>query len=95
MDWVAGALQSAQDCQRAFQGLGILIHLATVPDDAPFESDLMPSNILGLYHLLEAAKESGVQRILMDSTGQVVARGPLNHGPWPVRAHVVPSPLLW
>ena len=94
MDWVTGALESAQDCQRAFQGLGILIHLAAVPDDAPFESDLMPSNILGLHHLLEAAKESGVQRIQMASTGQVVW-GPLNHGPWPVRAHVAPSPLSW
>ena len=49
MDWVTGALQSAQDCQRAMQGVGIVIHLAAVPDDAPFESDLMPSNILGLY----------------------------------------------
>ena len=65
-----------------------------VPDDAPFESDLMPSNILGLHYLLEAAKESGVQRILMASTGQVVWE-PLNHGPWPVRAHVAPSPLSW
>ena len=94
MDWVTGALQSAQNCQRAFQGLGILIHLAAVPDDAPFESDLMPSNILGLHHLLEAAKESGVQRIQMASTGQVVW-GLLNHGPLPVRAHVAPSPLSW
>ncbi len=63
MDWVTGVLQSVQDCQRALQGVGILIHLAAVPDDAPFELDLMPSNILGLHHLLEAAKESGVQRI--------------------------------
>ena len=80
MDWVTGALQSAQDCQRALQGVGIVIHLAAVPDDAPFESDLMPSNILGLHYLLEAAKESGVQRILMASTRQVVWE-PLNHGP--------------
>ena len=94
MDWVTGALQSAQDCQRALQGVRIVIHLAAVPDDAPFESDLMPSNILGLHYLLEAAKESGVQRILMASTGQVVWE-PLNHGPWPVRAHVAPSPLSW
>ena len=69
MDWVIGLLQSVRDCQRALQVVGILIHLAVVPDDAPFESDLMPSNILGLHHLLEAAKESGVQRILMASTG--------------------------
>ena len=94
MDWVTGALQSAQDCQRALQGVGIVIHLAAVPDDAPFESDLIPSNILGLYNLLEAAKESGVQRVLMASTGQVVWE-PLNHGPWPVRAHAAPSPLSW
>jgi hypothetical protein len=30
----------------------------------------------------------------MASTGQVVWE-PLNHGPWPVRAHAAPSPLSW
>ena len=56
VDWVLGDLQSPQDCQRALVGVGTLIHLAAVPDDAPFQTDLILSNILGLHHLLEAAK---------------------------------------
>jgi len=94
VDWVLGDLQSPQDCQRALVGVGTLIHLAAVPDDAPFETDLIPSNILGLHHLLEAAKKLAVQKILIASTGQVVWE-PLNHGPWPIRANAAPSPRSW
>lgn len=93
-NWITGSLTSPMDCRKALKGRSILIHLAAVPDEAPFETDLMPSNILGLHNILEAARIQGAHRILLASTGQVVWT-PLNEGPWPVSAQHPPDPRSW
>ena len=47
------------------QGRAALVHLAATPDDDDFLTQLLPNNIVGVYHVLEAAPR-----------GRRAARGP-------------------
>jgi hypothetical protein len=38
------------------KGTGILIHLAASPDDDDFLTQLVPNNLVGVYHILEATR---------------------------------------
>jgi nucleoside-diphosphate-sugar epimerase len=94
-DHVVGDLSDGPALARAMQGIGTVIHLAATPDDvADVVGELFPSNIVGVYHLFEAARQAGVQRLILASSGQVVwyqrQRGPL-----PVTAEVQPTPRYW
>ena len=71
-DDVVGNLTDFATVERAMRGVGTLIHLAATPDDADFPTELMPNNILGVYHILEAARLAGVKRMILASSGQVV-----------------------
>eukprot|EP01047_Picozoa_sp_COSAG01_P019299 COSAG01_NODE_1068_length_11878_cov_45.012395_10_plen_109_part_00 len=42
----------------AFAGAEVVIHLAAVPDDAPFLERLVPVNVVGLYRVIEACRSS-------------------------------------
>ncbi|MDQ0895508.1 NAD-dependent epimerase/dehydratase family protein [Agromyces ramosus] len=55
----------------ALQGVDGVVHLAAVPDEADFH-DLVEANVIGTYHLLEAARQAGVRRVLLASTGRVI-----------------------
>jgi uronate dehydrogenase len=93
-DAVVGDLTDAAAIGRAAQGVGTIIHLAATPDDDDFLTQLLPNNIVGSYHVLEAARQAGVGRVVLASSGQVNwwqrARGPL-----PIRATDPPSPRSW
>ena len=39
-------------------GADAVIHLAAVPDDAPFLERLVPVNVVGLYRVIEACRQS-------------------------------------
>lgn len=96
-DSIVGSLQDAELLNRLAAGVDAIIHLAATPDDARFPrgtapddgdnflSDLMPNNIVGGYHVLEAARKNGVKRVILASTGQVVD-GYLDAGRSPVQA---------
>ena len=96
-DSVVGTLQDADLLNRLAVGVDAIIHLAATPDDARFPrgaepddgdnflSELVPNNIVGGYHVLEAARNNGVKRVILASTGQVVD-GYLDAGRSPVRA---------
>lgn len=93
-DMVVGTLTSAADVARAMQGVHALVHLAATPDDADFLAEIVPNNIVGVYHVLEQAQQAGVRRMVLASSGQVIwyerARGP-----WPVSVDVQPTPRYW
>lgn len=93
-DGHVGTLTDFAAVQRAMAGVGTLIHLAATPDDADFVTELMPNNVLGVYHVLEAARQAGVRRLILASTGQVVWFQNLR-GPWPIRNDVQPTPRYW
>ena len=92
-----GTLQDAATLVELATGVDAIIHLAATPDDARFPrgaypddgdnflAELVPNNIVGGYHVLEAARKTGVKKLILASTGQVVD-GHLEAGSFPVKA---------
>jgi uronate dehydrogenase len=93
-DMVLGDLTNVDAVRRAMHGVTSLVHLAATPDDDDFLARIVPNNIIGVYHVLEAARDSGVKRMILASSGQVVWGTRLT-GPWPVGVDVQPSPKYW
>ncbi|MCE9604938.1 MAG: NAD(P)-dependent oxidoreductase [Planctomycetia bacterium] len=95
-DSVVGSITDADALRAAMRDVGTLIHLAATPDDDGdnFLTQLLPNNIVGVYHVLEAARACGVRRLILASSGQVnwYQR---QSGPLPVRAVDPPSPRYW
>ncbi|WP_319464114.1 NAD(P)-dependent oxidoreductase [Micromonospora sp. RTP1Z1] len=60
-----------------------MVHLAGLPDEAPLV-DLLDSNVLGTYHVLEAARRQRVGRVVLASSNRVT-------GFYPVGQVVVPD----
>jgi uronate dehydrogenase len=93
-DMVLGDLTNVDAVRRAMRGVTSLVHLAATPDDDDFLARIVPNNIIGVYHVLEAAREADVRRMILASSGQVVWGTRLT-GPWPVGVNVQPSPKYW
>src|SRR6516165_5363084 len=89
-----GSITDSAAVQRAMQGVGSLIHLAATPDDDDFLTRLLPNNVLGCYHVLEAARLAGVRRVVLASSGQVVWWQRFT-GPLPIGTAVPPTPPGW
>ena len=87
-----GNLSNPADLARAMVGIEALIHLAATPDEDDFLTALLPNNIVGLYHVLEQARHSGVPRVVLASTGQLF-RG--HRGPLPITPETPISPRTW
>lgn len=48
-------------CRAAFAGADAVVHLAAIPDpDASWEA-LLPANVVGAYHVAQAAADCGVR----------------------------------
>lgn len=100
---VVASLDDAEALNRAAAGVRCLIHLAACPDDARyprgdppddgdnFLTDLVPSNVVGPYRVMEAARAAKVPRVVLASTGQVID-GHLRDGNVPVTPGVLPRP---
>jgi nucleoside-diphosphate-sugar epimerase len=93
-DCVVGDITDAAAVRRAVEGVGTVIHLAATPDDDDFLTQLLPNNLLGVYHVLESARLAGVRRLILASSGQVVW-WQRERGPWPIRADDLPTPRGW
>ena len=87
-------LAHGETLDRAFAGAAALVHLAATPDDADFESCLVPDNIMGLERVLSAAVRAGIRRWVLASSIQVNIRQS-REGPWPVRVTDSITPLRW
>jgi uronate dehydrogenase len=70
-DCVTGSLTDRAALDRAMAGIDSLVHLAATPDDDDFLTQLLPNNLVGLYHVMESARLAGVRRIILASSGQV------------------------
>jgi nucleoside-diphosphate-sugar epimerase len=91
-DSVFGNLSNAADVRRAMEGIEAVAHLAATPDEDDFLGRLVPNNIVGVYNVLEGARQAGVRRVILASTGQVVMG---HEGPWPITPDMPYSPRNW
>ncbi|MFN2229774.1 MAG: NAD-dependent epimerase/dehydratase family protein [Anaerolineae bacterium] len=58
--------------QRAVEGKDVVIHMAADADGLSSWETIMPSNVVGTYHVLEAARRAGARRVILASSIQVV-----------------------
>ncbi len=93
-DMIVGTLTSETDVACALAGVHTVIHLAATPDDADFLAEIVPNNIIGVYHIFEEAQRAGVKRMIAASSGQVVWYQRMA-GPLPVGVEVQPTPRYW
>ncbi|MBN9117745.1 MAG: NAD(P)-dependent oxidoreductase [Planctomycetes bacterium] len=82
---VVASLTDVDALRRAATDAAAIVHLAATPDDAQFPrgtppndgdnflSDLVPNNVVGPYQIMEAARVLKVPRVILASTGQVIA----------------------
>lgn len=91
-DAMVGDLSNAAAVRRAMEGIEVVAHLAATPDEDDFLGKLVPNNIVGVYNVLEAARQAGVRRVILASTGQVVMG---HEGPWPITPEMPYSPRNW
>jgi len=68
---VLADLADAQAVDRAVAGCDAIVHFGGISVESPFE-DILQANILGLYHLYEAARAHGVRRVVFASSNHVV-----------------------
>jgi nucleoside-diphosphate-sugar epimerase len=100
---IVGTLTDGELIRKAAAGARCLIHLAATPDDARFPrgtppddgdnflSELVPNNIIGTYHVMEAVRRERVPRVILASTGQVVDNY-VRTGRVPVTSTLLPEP---
>jgi nucleoside-diphosphate-sugar epimerase len=93
-DFRIGDLTDGPALHRAAEGVEAIVHMAATPDDADFLEQLVPGNIVGVYHVFEAARAAGVRRLILGSSVQVVW-GQQEKGPWTIRVDDPPSPRYW
>ncbi len=91
---IIGNLTDASAIRQATEGVDSLVHLAATPDDDDFVTKLVPNNLIGVHHVLEAARLAGVRRLVLASSGQVVWWQRFS-GPLPIRTDVQPTPRGW
>jgi hypothetical protein len=61
----------AQCVASACEGVDVVVHLAGTPDDADFQTDILPNNVMGMHNLLRGAVAASVKRIVFASSMQV------------------------
>lgn len=64
-------LANAAEVDAAVAGCDAIVHLGGISVEAPFEA-ILQANILGVYHLYEAARQHGVKRVVFASSNHVV-----------------------
>ncbi|MCX5069839.1 NAD(P)-dependent oxidoreductase [Micromonospora lupini] len=69
-------LADADAVTAALAGADAVVHLAGLPDEAPL-ADLLESNVLGTYHVLEAARRQRVGRVVLASSNRVTGFYPV------------------
>ncbi len=67
-----GSIDDPETVGRAVAGMDTIVHLAAQPDEAPFMERLLKPNVIGVYRILEAAREAAVRRVILTSSIQVV-----------------------
>lgn len=72
-DYVVADLGDRDAVRRAAEGMDTIVHLGAYPNPADFIDVLLQPNVVGLYHVCEAAAEMKVRRLVLASTVQVIS----------------------
>lgn len=67
---VLADLANAVEVDAMVAGCDAIVHLGGISVEAPFEA-ILQANILGVYHLYEAARKHGVKRVVFASSNHV------------------------
>jgi uronate dehydrogenase len=67
---VLADLANAAEVDAMVAGVDAIVHLGGISVEAPFEA-ILQANILGVYHLYEAARKHGVKRVVFASSNHV------------------------
>ncbi len=69
-------VSDAGACRAAFAGVDAVVHLAAMPDPAAAWEQLLPVNVIGAYHVAQAAAECGIRRLVLASSLHVISARP-------------------
>ena len=61
------ALQDAREVDKLLEGVECVVHLGGISTERPF-AEILPSNIIGICNLYEAARKHGTRRIVFASS---------------------------
>jgi uronate dehydrogenase len=64
--------------EAAMEGVDAVVHLAAIPHEAAFD-DILTGNITTTYSVFEAARRTGVRRVVFASTNHVIGFYPRGH----------------
>jgi nucleoside-diphosphate-sugar epimerase len=70
---VVGDIADPAIVERAMRDVAAVIHLAANPHDQPFVQRLVEPNVVGLFHVLDQARQQGVGRVVLASSMQVIS----------------------
>jgi nucleoside-diphosphate-sugar epimerase len=89
--------------QPAFKDVDTVVHLAAAAGDSQPPDTILRSNVMGTYHVFEAARRAGVKRVIFASSGATISGWekdpPLSHivngrydqvGSWQPLTHEAP-----
>src|SRR5690606_14525954 len=68
---VLGDLLDLEALVEAARGVDVIVHLGGIADESSFDQ-ILQSNIIGTQHVYEAARRSGVRRVVYASSNHVV-----------------------
>ncbi|MFG2693320.1 NAD-dependent epimerase/dehydratase family protein [Kitasatospora sp. NPDC048407] len=71
-------LRDAAAVEAALAGADQVVHLGGVPDEAPLP-ELLDVNVLGTHNVLEAARRTGIDRVVLASSNRVTGFHPVGH----------------
>ena len=71
-DAVVADVADAVAVSAATRGMDAIVHLAAEPHDRPFP-ELLGPNVIGLYNVMDAAREANVRRVVLASSMMIVA----------------------
>lgn len=70
-EWVQADVADFDALLAAMDGIDAIVHLGAVPVEAAWD-EILPNNIVGAYNLFEAARVSGIKRVLFASSNHAV-----------------------
>jgi NAD(P)-dependent dehydrogenase (short-subunit alcohol dehydrogenase family) len=99
--FICGDLLNEDLLRKALRGCQYVVHLAACPDDADFETVLLPCNILGTVTLLkeiekinlkqkDAQCDTSITRLVIASSGKLFAG---HNGEYPIKHNDLISPI--